>query len=131
MPRVITNLCLRHGSCVEVCPVDCIKPGLPEDKFPTFYINPDECIDCGACETECPHGAIFEVDFVPDAYIAKGGERLNKPVGTEGFTETYECSNQKGESIHLKATRMLEVGEQVDLTNAIVENKEYFSNSST
>lgn len=130
MPRVITNLCLRHGSCVEVCPVDCIKPGVPEDKFPTFYINPDECIDCGACEIECPHGAIFEKDLVPDAYIAKGGERINKPVGTEGFTETYDCKNQKGEDVHLEATRMLEVDEKVDLTNAIAVNVSYFSDSS-
>jgi NAD-dependent dihydropyrimidine dehydrogenase PreA subunit len=40
-------------ACVEVCPVDCIYVG--ERKS---YINPTECIDCGACEVECPESAI-------------------------------------------------------------------------
>ncbi len=40
-------------SCVDVCPVDCIYEGDRKS-----YINPDECIDCGACEVECPVGAI-------------------------------------------------------------------------
>jgi ferredoxin len=40
--------------CVESCPVDCFYEG--EN---TLVINPDECIDCGLCEPECPAGAIF------------------------------------------------------------------------
>jgi NAD-dependent dihydropyrimidine dehydrogenase PreA subunit len=40
-------------SCVDVCPVDCIYEGDRKS-----YINPNECIDCGACEVECPVGAI-------------------------------------------------------------------------
>ncbi|HEU4558886.1 MAG TPA: ferredoxin, partial [Longimicrobium sp.] len=50
MPYVITEPCIgtKDGSCVEVCPVDCIYES--EDQY---YINPDECIDCGACEPEC------------------------------------------------------------------------------
>ena len=68
MPHVITSLCLREGSCAPVCPVECIIPGKPEDKWPNYYIDADTCIDCGACEAECPEGAISEVDglFVID-----------------------------------------------------------------
>jgi len=40
---------VKDRSCVDVCPVDCIYEG--EDQL---YIHPDECIDCGACEPECP-----------------------------------------------------------------------------
>ena len=56
MPYVIAEPCIgtKDASCVEVCPVDCIYEG--EDQY---YIHPDECIDCGACEPECPVTAIF------------------------------------------------------------------------
>ena len=127
MPRVITSLCLRDSSCVDVCPVDCIKPGNPQDKYPTYYIDPDDCIDCGACEIECPHAAIFEKELVPSAFQAKGGERLSKPVGIDGFNEIYDGINNKGEAIHLIATRLLKAGEPVDLTKAIEENASYYS----
>jgi|TARA_B100000530_G_scaffold328053_1_gene268481 ferredoxin len=51
-------------SCVDVCPVDCIHFEEGADKI--LYIDPDECIDCGACEPACPVTAIFEEDDVPD-----------------------------------------------------------------
>ena len=127
MPRVITSLCLRDSSCVDVCPVDCIKPGLPQEQFPTYYIDPDDCIDCGACETECPHSAIFEKELVPSSYQAKSGERLSKPIGTDGFIEIYDGKNSKGEAIQLITTRTLKAGEFVDLTSAIEENASYYS----
>lgn len=44
------------------CPVDCIHS---DDESPQFYIDPDVCIGCGACEPECPVGAIFVEDKVP------------------------------------------------------------------
>ena len=44
----------KHTDCVEVCPVDCFYEG--ENML---VINPDECIDCGVCEPECPEGAIL------------------------------------------------------------------------
>jgi ferredoxin len=128
MPRVITSLCLRDSRCVDVCPVECIKPGSPQEQYPTYYINPDDCIDCGACETECPHSAIFEKELVPSAFQAKGGERLSKPAGTAGFTEAHESKTKKGEDIRLAATRILKTGEIVDLTGAIEENESFFSN---
>ena len=43
----------KHKDCVEVCPVDCFYEGIN-----TLVINPDECIDCGVCEPECPVEAI-------------------------------------------------------------------------
>jgi ferredoxin len=127
MPRVITSLCLRDSSCVDVCPVDCIKPGLLQEQYPTYYIDPDDCIDCGACEIECPNSAIFEKELVPSDYHAKGNERLSKPIGTDGFTEIFEGKNNKDEVVHLLATRILKAGETVDLTSAIEENASYYS----
>lgn len=70
MTYVITNPCVgvKDGSCVDVCPVDCIHPAPGEPEFEQdtmLYINPDECIDCGACEPACPVSAIFEESAVP------------------------------------------------------------------
>ena len=97
MTHVITNLCLRDGSCVVVCPVACIVPGNPQDEWPTFYIDPNTCINCGACVPECPHAAIFPIREVPDAFVATGGEVLSAPVGTEGFPETHDTTTYEGE----------------------------------
>jgi ferredoxin len=127
MPRVITNLCLRDASCVTVCPVDCISPGKPVDKYPTYYIDPDACIDCGACEIECPHSAIFELDSVPSRYVAKGEEILSMSAETKGFSETYYGHNKSGEPVVLGATKKLIKDETVDLTPAIATNREYYA----
>jgi NAD-dependent dihydropyrimidine dehydrogenase PreA subunit len=66
MTYVITEPCIdvMDKSCVEVCPVDCIHYDEGEDRM--LYIDPDECIDCGACEPACPVTAIFAEDDVPD-----------------------------------------------------------------
>ncbi|MDQ6749083.1 MAG: ferredoxin family protein [Candidatus Dormibacteraeota bacterium] len=69
MTYVIAEPCIgtKDKSCVDVCPVDCIH-GAEED--PQLYINPEECIDCGACEPACPVTAIF-VDYdVPEQWTA-------------------------------------------------------------
>ena len=65
MTYTITSPCLdvQDQACVEVCPVDCIHFDEGEDKM--LYINPDECIDCGACEPACPVTAIFAEHDVP------------------------------------------------------------------
>ena len=81
MTYIITSLCLRDGSCVEVCPVECIVPGKPKDEWPWFYIDPDTCIDCGACVEPCPVQAIFAADELPDKwkyYEAKNKEWFGK-----------------------------------------------------
>lgn len=85
MPYVITEPCIgvKDKSCVTVCPVDCIY----EDEE-MLYINPDECIDCGLCEPECPVTAIFVDTDVPaqwKEYIeinaVKGRELSQKKAG--------------------------------------------------
>ena len=55
MTYVVTEACIKckYMDCVEVCPVDCFYEG--ENML---VINPDECIDCGVCEPECPAEAI-------------------------------------------------------------------------
>jgi ferredoxin--NADP+ reductase len=68
MTHVITTICVRDGACVDVCPVECIVPGIPEDEWPLYYIDPDTCIDCGACVPECPVDAIFPEEDVPEEY---------------------------------------------------------------
>jgi ferredoxin len=62
MPYVITEACIgtKDKACVDVCPVDCIYEGENQ-----LFIHPDECIDCGACEPECPVTAIFPEEDVP------------------------------------------------------------------
>ena len=67
MAYIIAEPCIgtKDASCVAVCPVDCIYEG--DDQY---YINPDECIDCGACEPECPVEAIFPEDALPDKWNA-------------------------------------------------------------
>lgn len=67
MAYVIAEPCIdvKDASCVAVCPVDCIH-GTDEDNM--LYINPDECIDCGACAPECPVSAIFPEDQVPEQW---------------------------------------------------------------
>jgi len=126
MPRVITSLCLRCANCVAVCPVDCISPGIPLDVYPSFYIDPEACIDCGACELECPNNAIYEVELVPSNFIASGGERISKPVGTPGYLEIYCGTDSNGNQIELNATRVLEAGESVDLSESVAVNANYY-----
>jgi len=126
MTHVITSLCLRDGGCVTVCPVECIVPGNPQDKYPTFYIDPDTCIDCGACIPECPFEAIFPQDDLPTNYVAKAGIRFSKPAGTPGYTEVFDGHDYNGQPVHIKTTRTLAVGETVDFTSDADVNADYF-----
>ncbi|MBF8378825.1 4Fe-4S binding protein [Alicyclobacillus mali] len=63
MPFVITSPCIgeKAADCVETCPVDAIHEG-PDQ----YYIDPDLCIDCAACEPVCPVNAIYQEEFVPE-----------------------------------------------------------------
>jgi len=77
MTYVIAEPCVDtlDRACVDVCPVDCIyevedtelEEG-DEAYKNMLYIHPEECIDCGACEPECPVEAIFPEDEVPDKW---------------------------------------------------------------
>ncbi|MBT2409006.1 ferredoxin family protein [Streptomyces sp. ISL-12] len=63
MPYVIAQPCvdIKDRACVTECPVDCIYEGTR-----TLYINPEECVDCHACEPVCPVEAVFHEDDLPD-----------------------------------------------------------------
>ena len=80
MAYVIAEPCIgvKDKSCVAVCPVDCIH-GTDADEM--LYIQPDECIDCGACVPECPVSAIFPKEDVPpqwQSFIAKNADYFKK-----------------------------------------------------
>jgi NAD-dependent dihydropyrimidine dehydrogenase PreA subunit len=80
MAYIITEACIgtKDKSCVDVCPVDCIH-GTDDD--PMLYIDPDECIDCSACEPACPVNAIYFEDDVPaeqQQYIALNAAYFKK-----------------------------------------------------
>ena len=67
MTYIIAEPCIdvKDSACVDVCPVDCIYTTGDDNMF---YINPDECIDCAACEPVCPVVAIFPEDAVPEQW---------------------------------------------------------------
>lgn len=91
MPYVIGSPCIdvTDRSCIEECPVDCIYEG--ERKL---YINPTECIDCGACEPVCPVEAISQDRRIPeeDAEFVEDNRRFftavlpgrDEPIGSPG-----------------------------------------------
>jgi ferredoxin len=83
MAYIICEPCIgtKDTACVDVCPVDCIHPRKDEGDYETadmLYIHPDECIDCGACEPECPVTAIFPEEDVPQQM--KQYVQLNRDV---------------------------------------------------
>jgi NAD-dependent dihydropyrimidine dehydrogenase PreA subunit len=91
MPYFIAAPCIdvMDKSCIEECPVDCIYEG---DR--KLYINPRECIDCGACEPACPESAIFTdfkappdmTQFVGDnqRFFSEALDGRDKPIGNPG-----------------------------------------------
>ncbi len=84
MAYVITEPCVGtcDTACVDVCPCDCIRGPIPVEeirKVPEeerrarwgtmqLYIDPEPCIDCGACMPVCPVGAIFPDNGIPEKY---------------------------------------------------------------
>ena len=70
MPFVIAEPCVdvMDTACMNVCPVDCIHHDDGQDR--KLYINPDDCIECGACEAVCPVTAIFsDLDLPAEWYL--------------------------------------------------------------
>ena len=126
MTHIITALCLRDSACVDVCPVECIIPGKPENEWPWYYIDADTCIDCGACIPECPFEAIFPEDEVPSDYsVSKDDLYLSRGKGSEVF----EGHNDKGDAVRIEGVRKLAVGEVVDLTPDKQPNYDYFNSA--
>jgi NAD-dependent dihydropyrimidine dehydrogenase PreA subunit len=91
MPYFIAAPCIdvMDKSCIEECPVDCIYEGGRK-----LYINPRECIDCGACEPVCPETAIFTdikalaevTEFAQDnqQFFAEALPGRDAPIGNPG-----------------------------------------------
>ena len=99
MAFIVTDSCIecKHTDCVEVCPVDCFYEG---ENF--LVINPDECIDCGLCEPECPVDAIFSEDELPAEQIKfiEINEELSKEWPNisqkkDALPQAEEYKNQK------------------------------------
>jgi ferredoxin len=84
MAYIIAEPCIgtKDTACVDACPVDCIHPKSDADDFDVadkLYIDPDECIDCGACVPVCPVSAIFAEEDLPEKwneYIEKNAEHF-------------------------------------------------------
>jgi NAD-dependent dihydropyrimidine dehydrogenase PreA subunit len=80
---------VMHKSCVQECPVDCIYEGAR-----SLYINPDECVDCGACKLACEAGAIYYETDLPDdeqqhladnaAFFTETLPGRDRPLGSPG-----------------------------------------------
>ena len=73
MAYVIAEPCIgtKDAACIDACPVDCIHPKKDSPKFEgetMLYIDPVECIDCGACVPVCPVSAIFALDDLPEKW---------------------------------------------------------------
>lgn len=82
MAYVITEPCVgrKDASCAVVCPVGCIHPTPDEPDFglvDQLYIDPEECIDCDACFSECPVSAIYPEDSLPDDMTAFAGRAVD------------------------------------------------------
>ena len=91
MSHVVTESCndCKYTDCCVVCPVECFY----QDEM-MLYIDPDDCIDCGACVPECPVEAIFMDVNVPARwaeYVPLNAERAKalKPLGAR-VTEKVE-----------------------------------------
>ena len=100
MTYVVTEKCIKckYTDCVEVCPVDCFHEG------PNFLvINPDECIDCNLCVSECPVDAIYADEDVPE--------------GQKDFIKINEDLSQKWPVIDTKIDAPADAADWEDVEN--------------
>lgn len=104
MTYVVVESCIRckHMDCVEVCPVDCFYEG--ENML---VIHPDECIDCGVCEPECPVDAIVD--------------------DTEDGLEYWLELNAKYAEIWPNITEIGKVPDDAEDWKEVADKKQYFS----
>jgi NAD-dependent dihydropyrimidine dehydrogenase PreA subunit len=75
MAYIIAEPCIgtKDSACVDACPVDCIHPKKDEGDYAAaeqLFIDPVECIDCGACVPVCPVSAIFAGDDLPEKWAS-------------------------------------------------------------
>ena len=126
MTHIVTQLCLRDTVCATVCPVECMVLGKPEAEWPWLYIDPDTCIDCGACVPECPYEAIFPEEEVPFDYTVKAGQWIcnTKELLPDGAPFKGEVD---GHAVDIMNGKQLAGGEVLDLTEDIMPNYDFFS----
>jgi NAD-dependent dihydropyrimidine dehydrogenase PreA subunit len=107
MAYVIAEPCVgvKDTACVDACPVDCIHPKKDtayKDGRPTFdevdklYIDPVECIDCGACVPVCPVAAIFSMDELPEEW--RGYAEMDASYVVDGMFQPERF--QKYQKVH-------------------------------
>jgi ferredoxin len=94
MTYVIGESCIdvKDRSCVDVCPVDCIH-----EVGRILVIDPEECIDCGACEPECPVEAIFPEDALPDKwepFVKINAAWVDGAETVDRYVDTYVAEHE-------------------------------------
>ncbi|NUM54793.1 MAG: ferredoxin family protein [Candidatus Hydrogenedentes bacterium] len=89
MAHIVAEPCIKckYTDCVAVCPVDCFHEGAN-----MLVIDPDECIDCGACVDECPVHAIYPEEDLPDKW--SNWVELNKELAAD-----WPVINETGEAL--------------------------------
>jgi len=92
MAHIVTEPCrgCKYTDCVVVCPCECFYGDALQ-----LYIDPDDCIDCGACTAECPVNAIYLDSNAPErwhAYVQLNADRVKvlKPLNEAHITEKVE-----------------------------------------
>ena len=98
MTYIVKDECIKCKltDCVEVCPVDCFYEG---ENF--LAINPDECIDCGVCEPECPIDAIKadndeSIKDIWNGKLIREARNIHKKnQGVEKYTACKKCSGSE------------------------------------
>ena len=130
MTHIVTRLCLRDTACVEVCPVECMVLGKPENEWPWLYIDPDTCIDCGACVPECPYEAIFPEEEVPFDFevqdIHEGGTWIAMKKEDQAG-EPLVNAEIGGHTVNVMNAVKEAPGTILDLTEDIEPNYDFFS----
>ena len=129
MPHIVTRLCLRDTACLEVCPVECMVLGKPESEWPWLYIDPDTCIDCGACVPECPYEAIFPEEEVPMDFevqdLHDGGTWIAmREADMQG--ENLVDFPVNGYRVNILNAVKIPAGEVLDLSEDIDENYAFY-----
>src|SRR5215203_4679030 len=108
MTYIIAEPCIdiKDRSCVDVCPVDCIH-----EAGRILVIDPEECIDCGACEPECPVEAIFPEDALPEKWepfvkinyaYGDGADVINKLV--DEYATEHNVQNEPLEQLQIPSS---------------------------
>ena len=116
---VITDPCIgvKDGTCVEVCPVDCIESSDDEDQY---YIDPALCIACEQCVLVCPVDAIYLEHEVPEAW--KASIERNRSFFLEAKQDTLAVSLEWAEQLVRSAlVRAGELG--IDVSVVVVDQR--------